>query len=82
MTGRRPALSASEASLLMLCISIAPRSAVVVRVLVTCTGSTVELPSEPDSGSIGSSSRVKRASGYHGASTGLAALLESFNISR
>ena len=40
------------------------------------------LPSEPDSGSIGSSSRVKRASGHHGASTGLAALLEGFNISR
>ena len=66
----------------MMCISKAPRSAVVVRVLVTCTGSTVELPSEPDSGSIGSSSRVKRASGHHDASTGLAALLESFNISR
>ena len=66
----------------MLCINTAPRRAVVMRVLATCTGSTVELPSEPDSGSIGSSSRVKRASGYHGASTGLAALLESFNISR
>ena len=49
---------------------------------VTCTGSTVELPSEPDSGSVGSSSRVTSASGHHGASTGLAAFLESFNISR
>ena len=49
---------------------------------VTCTGSTVELPSEPDSGSVGSSSRVTSASGHHGASAGLAAFLESFNISR
>ena len=66
----------------MMCISMAPRSAVVVRVLVTCTGSTVELPMEPESGSVGSSSRVSSASGHHGASTGLVALLQSFNISR
>ena len=67
----------------MMCISMAPRSAVVVRVLVTCTGSTVELLMEPESGSVGSSSRVTSASGHdHGASTGLAAFLESFNISR
>ena len=66
----------------MMCISKAPRSAVVMRVLVTCTGSTVELPMEPESGSVGSSSRVSSASGHHGTSTGLVALLQSFNISR
>ena len=33
MTGRRPDSSASEAGLFMLCINMAPRSAVVVRVL-------------------------------------------------
>ena len=81
-TGRRPALSAMEASRSTLCINAAPRSAVVVRVLATCTGSTVELPSKPDSGSAGSSSRVSFASRHCGASTGLVALLEISNFAR
>ena len=81
MTGRSPALSALEASHSMLCINTAPRSAVVMRVLATCTGSTVELPSEPDPGSVGSSSRVSVASEHHGPSTRLVAILESSNIS-
>ena len=53
-----------------------------MRVLATCPGSTVELPSEPDPGSVGSSSRVSSASEHHGASFGVVALLESSNISR
>ena len=63
-------------------INTVPRSALVVRVLVTSTGSVVELPEEPDPGFSGSSYRAKIASGHHGASTGLVALLQSFNISR
>ena len=81
-TGRRPAFPALEVSLLTMCIDMAPRSAVVVRVLVTCTDSTVELPLEAESASIGSSSRVRSASGHHGASTVLVDPFESSNISR
>ena len=51
-------------------------------ILVIEMDTTVELPAKPDSGSAGSSSRVSSASGHHGTSTGLVALLQSFNISR
>ena len=51
-------------------------------ILVIQVDSTVELPSKPDSGSAGSSSRVSIASRHCGASTGLVAILESSNISR
>ena len=52
MTGRRPDSSASEAGLFMLCINMAPRSAVVVRVLSpalaqpwSCLRSLIQAPS-------------------------------------
>ena len=41
-----------------------------MRVLVTSTGSVVELPEKPDPGFSGSSSRVRSASTHHGASSG------------
>ena len=51
-------------------INTVPRSALVVRVLVTSTGSVVELPEEPDPGFSGSSYCVRIASGHHCASSG------------
>ena len=63
-------------------INTVPRSALVVRVLVACIGSVVELPEEPDPGFSGSSYRVKLASGHHGASSGCVERAESSHSSR
>ena len=63
-------------------INTVPRSALVVRVLVACIGSVVELPEEPDPGFSGSSYRVKIASGHHGASSGRVERAEISHSSR
>ena len=55
MTGRRPALAALPRTLSMPCINEMQRRPASERFLVTEVDSTVELPSEPDSGSAGSS---------------------------
>ena len=57
-------------------------STVTELILVIQVDSTVELPSKPDSGSAGSSSRVSIASRHCGASTGRVALLEISNFAR
>ena len=55
MTGRRPVLAALPRTLLRSCIKEMQRRPASERFLVTEVDSTVELPSEPDSGSAGSS---------------------------
>ena len=55
MTGRRPALAALPRTLSMPCINEMQRRPASERFLVTEVDSTVELPSEPDPGSAGSS---------------------------
>ena len=55
MSGRNPALSGQEANLSIHCFNAVPMNALELCVLVTSTGSVVELLEEPDSGSSGSS---------------------------
>ena len=51
-----------------------------MRVLATCTGSTVELPSEPDPGSAGSSSCVSNFSRYMSVRSTFVVLTEISNF--
>ena len=68
-TGRHPALAALPRTLTMTSINAVQSSPVPELILVIQVDSTVELPSKPDSGSAGSSSRVRIASRHCGAST-------------
>ena len=81
-TGPRPALAALPRTLPMPSINEVQSSPVPELILAIQVDSTVELPSKPDPGSAGSSSRVRIASRHCGASTGLVALLEISNFAR
>ena len=80
MTGRRPVLAALPRTLLRSCIKEMQRRPASERFLVTEVDSTVELPSEPDSGSAGSSSCVRHVSAPIGVRRTSVVLAESSNF--
>ena len=79
-TGRRPALAALPRTLPMPSINDVQSSPVPELILVIQVDSTVELPSKPDSGSAGSSSRATTTTSPMGACIEIVELEESSNF--